>query len=102
MSEYDPGMKYSCFTGGDNPYTEIVNPKINDGSSCLLLKESYGNAYAPFLVDHYQYVYIVDYRYYRDNVVSLINEKKIQDVILLNNMEALSKNHVDELLSIFQ
>lgn len=102
VSEYDPGMKYSCFSGGDNPYTEIVNPKINDGSSCLLLKESYGNAYAPFLVDHYQYVYIVDYRYYRDNVVSLINDKKVQDVILLNNMEALSKNHVDELLSIFQ
>ncbi|MDO5410632.1 MAG: DHHW family protein [Lachnospiraceae bacterium] len=81
---------YSAFIGGDNPLTVISNPKIKDGSSCLLVKESFGNAFAPFLVDHYQYVYVVDYRYYNGTVSGLVNEKGIDDVIIMNNIAAVS------------
>ncbi len=101
VTEYPTGVKYSCFVGGDNPYSIIENPAITDGSACILLKESYGNAFAPFLVDHFQTVIIIDYRYYRGNVNDLIKEYKVKDVILLNNVEALSPTHVDELLTIF-
>ena len=36
---------------GDNPYSVIRNKDITDGSSCIVVKESYGNAFVPFLAD---------------------------------------------------
>ena len=59
-----------------------------------MIKESYGNAFVPFLVDHYQDVYVVDYRYYTGSLSYLVISKGIQDVIFLNNAEALSSDDV--------
>ena len=59
VTDYAPGAKYSSYIGGDNPFTTIQNPGIQDGSSCVVIKESYGNAFVPWLVDHYQNVYVV-------------------------------------------
>ncbi|MBS5215556.1 MAG: hypothetical protein KHY79_06960 [Clostridiales bacterium] len=93
-TEYDENSKYMCFIGGDQPYEEIHNPTITDGSACVVIKESYGNAFVPFLVDHYQDVYVVDYRYYTGSLSYLVISKGIQDVIFLNNAEALSSDDV--------
>lgn len=83
---YSAENKYLIFAAGDQPYEEITNRGLTDGSSCLVVKESFGNAFIPFLANHYQTVYVVDYRLYDGNVVSLAKEKGIQDVILINNI----------------
>ena len=101
VSDWARTSKYNCFIGGDNPYTVIENPQITDGSACMLVKESYGNAFAPFLVDHYQYVYVIDYRYYEGNLLSMIVNKKIKDVIILNNIEAIGGGRCDTIMSLF-
>ncbi len=90
VSSWQPVNKYSTFIGGDNPYTEINNPKLKDGSSCLVIKESYGNALVPFLVDHFENVYVIDYRYYKGTVSELVEQKGIQNVIMINNVAATS------------
>ena len=54
------------------------------------MKESYGNAFVPFLVDHYEYVYVVDYRFYTKSLTELIAEKEIKNVLFLNNVMATS------------
>ncbi len=90
VSKYAPGVKYSCFIGGDNPYSRIDNPVITDGSSCVVIKESFGNAFVPFLVDHYQTVHVIDYRYYKKNLVNFVKENNVQDVIFINNADVLS------------
>lgn len=82
------GSKYNCFIAGDNPLTEIHNKAKNDGSSVLIVKESYGNAFVPFLVDSYEYVYVIDYRYWKGTFSSFIDEKDIDDVIFLNVLNA--------------
>lgn len=84
------GSKYNCFIAGDFPLSEIHNPNIHDGSSIVVVKESYGNAFVPFLVDSYEYVYVVDYRYYTGSLVSLVKEKGIQDVLFLNYVSTTS------------
>lgn len=84
------GSKYNCFIAGDFPLSEIHNPNIHDGSSIVVVKESYGNAFVPFLVDSYEYVYVVDYRYYKGSLVSLVNEKGIDDVLFLNYVSTTS------------
>ena len=90
VSEYGAAMKYSAFIGGDNPYAVVHNPTLTDGSSCVIVKESYGNAFVPFLVDHYQTVHVVDYRYYGGNLLEFVEQNGVQDVIFVNNIMATS------------
>ncbi|MBO6259501.1 MAG: hypothetical protein J6N47_01605 [Lachnospiraceae bacterium] len=87
--------KFNTFIGGDQPYAYIKNPNINDGTSCLVIKESFGNAFVPFLVDHYDEVYVVDYRYYKQGAVTLAKEHEIDDVIFVNNASALSTGKIN-------
>ena len=82
--KYDAANKYLAFMGGDHPLTEIHNPKITDGSSIVVIKESYGNAFVPFLVDSYEYVYVIDYRQWNGNLADFVTQKGIDDVLFLN------------------
>ncbi len=106
VSDWASTSKYaSAFIGGDNPYSVIENPNITDGSSILLVKESYGNCFAPFLVESYQYVYVVDFRYYSDTesgtLLDLVKEQEIQDVLFLNTISTTRANNLIQLLRQF-
>lgn len=90
VSGWSATSKYSTFIGGDNKFVHISNPDVTDGSSILVVKESYGNAFVPFLVDHYQDVYVIDYRYYRKTVSELVDTYDIGTVLMLNNIAATS------------
>lgn len=94
VSSWDTGSGYYTFIGGDKPLTIIDNPDIDDGSSVLVIKESYGNCFVPFLVDHYDKVYIADYRYTNINIVDYAKENKIDDVIYCNNMVLLASENI--------
>lgn len=94
VSKWDSNSGYYCYIGGDKPMSVIENPEITDGSSCLVLKESYGNCFVPFLVDHYQTVYVVDFRYANVNVVDYVKEKGIQDLIIMNNITIIGSKDV--------
>ncbi len=82
-------LKYGTFIMGDNPFTVIENPEVSNGESCIVVKESFGNAFVPFLVDHYQTVYVVDYRYYSGSVAQLARDKGVKDVLFVNNLSAI-------------
>ena len=43
VSGWTQGSLYSCFAGGDQVWAEIHNPTIHDGSSCVVVKDPYGN-----------------------------------------------------------
>ena len=94
VSTWDQSSGYYCYIGGDKPMSMIENPEIQDGSSCIVLKESYGNCFVPFLVDHYQTVYVVDFRYADVNLVDYVKEKKIQDVLIMNNITIIGSDTV--------
>lgn len=84
--KYSLQLKYCAFLAGDNPYTVIHNKKIKDGSGCVVVKESYGNAFVPYLADHYEKIYVIDYRYWKGSISSLAKQQKVQDVIFINNI----------------
>lgn len=94
VSTWDDASGYYCYIGGDKPMSIIENPDIDDGSSCIVLKESYGNCFVPFLVDHYQTVYVMDFRYANVNLVDYVKEKKIQDVLIMNNITIIGSDTV--------
>ena len=86
--------KYNCFIMGDHPLSEIHNEKITNGSSIVVVKESFGNSLVPFLVDHYEYVYVVDYRYFTNTtgktLQEFVTEKNASTVLFINNLTATS------------
>ena len=94
VSTWNENSLYSCFIGGDKPLVQINNPKLNDGSSCVVVKESYGNCFVPFLVDHYQTVYVIDFRYTQNNVMDFVKEHNVQDLIIMNNISIIASNDV--------
>lgn len=94
VTSYPESIKYSCFIAGDNPYTEITNPQITDGSSIIVVKESFGNAFVPFLVENYEKIYVVDYRYYKGSVSELAAEKNVDTVLCINNVSAIRNKNL--------
>ena len=56
----------------------------------MIIKESFGNAFAPFLVSHYDDVYIVDQRYFELGVEDFVRENGITDLLFLNNIFAVN------------
>lgn len=86
VSNWNKFSKYNTFAGSDHPFSYVHNPEITDGSAVLMIKDSYGNAFVPFLVDHYEYIYWVDFRQYKGNIVKLVQEKDIDDVIFCLNI----------------
>ena len=47
-SKYGISNKYLAFLEGDNAYTVITNKNIKDSSSCVVVKEWFGNALVPY------------------------------------------------------
>ena len=90
--------KYSAFIGGDNLITFINNPNLTDGGNCLVIKESFGNAMIPFMVENFSNIIVVDYRYYEGSLYDLVVENGIDTVVFINNIQATSTDvRVDEI-----
>ena len=99
VNGWDKGTMYSTFVGGDTPMAVIENPNVTDGSSCVVMKESYGNAFIPFLVDHYSKIYIIDYRYSQVNILDFVKSKKVNDFICINNISLIGDKDVAATIS---
>ena len=68
----------------------------------MVVKESFGNCFIPFLVNHYKNIYVVDYRYYNGTVSDLVDSTGATDVLLLNNV-SMTRNEglIDSFSNIF-
>lgn len=83
-----PGAKYLCFLGSDELKATFVNDSVGDGSACLLVKTSFGNPFAYYLTQHYQYVYVLDMRFYRERSIADFAETYgVEDVIIIHNSD---------------
>ena len=80
---------YMLYMGGDAALN-VFTSDLKNGRSILVLKDSYANAMVPFLIDHYEHVYIVDPRRFADPLLPFIEEKDIDDVMMMNYSFAVS------------
>ena len=80
--------KYLCYIGGDTPVCVIESAA--EGGACIVLKESYGNAFVPFLTSHYSKIIVIDPREFnRDgkpsmDLTAFAKEQEIDDLIVIN------------------
>jgi hypothetical protein len=86
------GNYAGTFIQGDQALERIVTDNKN-GRKILLIKESYGNCFAPFLTEAFEEIYVLDPRKDGVNKMSLpsfISDAGITDVIVLNYSLATS------------
>ena len=96
------GNSYGVFIWGDNPVTKIVNEQPKNGRKVLVIKESYGNAFVPWLANNYDEVHAIDFRHYTGNVPSYCSENGITDIIFINGvMSSASAFQLESMESLF-
>lgn len=98
--------KYGVFLGGDWPLSKVSRNIPDDktpanGKKLLIIKDSYGNAFTPFIAPHYDETYIVDPRYIDDSidVRALIDENQIDEVLFINTISVTTKNGFPAIIS---
>lgn len=100
MAYYRDGMSYNgqavngsvsdyagMFLCGDQPLTVITSDNKN-GKTLLVFKESYGNAFVPYMIDYYERVVVVDIREDVGSVANIISQYGVTDALIINNCQA--------------
>ena len=90
-SKLETDNPYEVFFGGNYPLIEIET-SLASTRSILIVKDSYANAFIPFLIPEYRHLTIVDPRYYYDNIDYLMASGGYQEVLFLYNVNTFSED----------
>lgn len=74
---------YIVFLGGDIPLL-ASNTNAGTGRTALVVKNSYGNAFAPYLLPHFDRVVVLDYRYVSRNIQDIVDAFGVTDLVFVN------------------
>ena len=82
--------RYAAFIGGDNGYVSITNDSPSAKGTVLLLKDSFGDAFATYLAERVARLDVIDERHYDGQPLdTVISELKPDAVIVLHNSLSL-------------
>ena len=99
---------YLIFISGDNPLTVMKSsaPTAQADKKIAVIKESFGNAFVPYLTYNYSEVHVMDLRTFRDNIgksfQAYCQENGITDVLFSNGvMSANAQLQLDSISGMF-
>lgn len=98
---------YGVFILGDNQNTGLTvlrseSENASAGKKIAVVKESYGNAFVPYLTNNYEEVHIVDFRYFSQNLPAYCEANGIDEVLFLNGvMSANTQIQLDSMSNMF-
>ena len=75
------------YLGGDNPLT-VIETDNHNGKTVVVFKESYGNAFVPYLIDQYQTVIVLDIRESEGSFSEVLKDYDVTDAVIINNLQA--------------
>ncbi len=99
--------KYNAFLSGGGAIWSVVKTDVKNGKKLMVVKDSFGNALVPFLLPHYEEIYVVDSRFYSisftgKNIVEFVKDNGINEVLFTIYMEDVNwhkfMNGVENLL----
>lgn len=83
--------KYGYFFGGN--YGQIDIHVNNETSKKLLvIKDSYANSFVPFLMENYDKITMLDLRYYKKSVQTLLEEESYDRILVLYEMSNFAQD----------
>ena len=89
---------YSTFILGDSYSVKAVSNDCKNGRKLLIVKDSYGNALAPFMIEGFEEIYIIDARKYERSLKETIEEFGITDVLFAEcTFSAVGKSYINDL-----
>lgn len=92
-------LTYGVFCWGDTAQF-VISSDANTGKKIAVVKDSYGNAFAPYLTAHYDEVHLLDFRYWSGNLNDYLKTNGIDEVLIMNNtMSANSTSQVNSMSS---
>lgn len=103
----DISKKYLTFISSGGATWSKVTTDIKNGKKVMVVKDSFGNMLVPFLVPHYEEIYVVDSRFYNisltgKNIVEFVHDNGINEVVFCIYMEDVNwhkfMNGVENLL----
>lgn len=95
---------YGVFIMGDNALTVLKSASKNAaaGKKIAVVKESYGNAFVPYLTNNYEEVHVIDFRYFKQNLVDYCKTNGIDEVLFMNGvMSANTQVQLDSMSGLF-
>ena len=96
LDEYD---WYPVFLDGNHPVTVIENESAGpDAPVLLLVKDSFGNTLAPYLVPSYRTIVMVDPRYTKQSVSELIEQYGADELLFCYSIERIATDEALKLL----
>lgn len=84
--------RYLVFLGGDNALMKITNNEATTDRKLLITKDSYANAFIPWLVPHFSEIYVVDPRHYQGSFADLVEKNNIDNILIMNYWLAANTN----------
>jgi hypothetical protein len=89
------GNAYGVFLGGDYPAVCVASTAESE-RRLLILKNSYGNPISTYFPSHFERTYIIDYRYFKNNLIDFIEKNGVTDLLFFHNsFSANTPSHVD-------
>jgi len=76
---------YGVFLQGDLPIVKMETQHLN-GRKIAMVKESYGNAFAPYLINNYEKVVVIDQRYFTGDFIGMLKVEGITELLFINNI----------------
>lgn len=86
INMHDADMGYAMYLSGDMGVVHVTNNDSAVGRKLAIVKDSYGNAISPFLMASFDEVYVIDFRYFSDNLPLFLSNKGVTDVLFFNNV----------------
>lgn len=74
--------QYDVFLGGDTSVIDIKTVSENSGR-LLVVKDSFGNSFIPFLAPYYREIVVVDPKYYGGTIKDIMDTYRITDTLFL-------------------
>ena len=92
---YDPSFlggrdEYSVFLGGNQALIRMETG-VTNGKKLLLVKDSYANCFAQFLLTDYEEIWILDLRHWNSPAFAFTEEQGITDVLVLYNLKGFAE-----------
>lgn len=78
--------KYQVFLNGNHPELTI-STSANNNKHLLIFKDSFANAFIPFLLSDYETIHVIDLRYFKGDLYDYISHNDITEYLFLYNIK---------------
>lgn len=86
LSHLDKKDKYSVFLDNNHPIIQIKT-SLKNGKKLAIVKDSYANAFIPFLAQHFEEIHVLDLRFLNMPIANYMRSNGLSDVLMLYNVQ---------------